>query len=84
MWSLINSSPLIGWNYNIQTGEQILKRIFLKKINFPLMKALEFITGQMIYNLAYTWILQTTTTYDYILEKRDETIQGKTLFKGRY
>ena len=48
------------------------------------MKALEFITGQMIYNLAYTWILQTTTTYDYILEKRDETIQGKTLFKGRY
>ena len=24
MWSLINSSPLIDWNYNIQTGEQIL------------------------------------------------------------
>ena len=26
------------------------------------MRALEFITGHMIYNLAYTWILLTTTT----------------------
>ena len=24
-----NSMPLIGWNYSIQTGEQILQRIFL-------------------------------------------------------
>ena len=27
------------------------------------MRALEFVTGHIIYNLAYTQILQTTTTY---------------------
>ena len=27
------------------------------------MKALEFITGHMVYNLAYTSILQTTATF---------------------
>jgi hypothetical protein len=26
------------------------------------MRALEFITGHMVYNLAYTYILQTATT----------------------
>ena len=31
-------------------------------INFPPVRALEFITGHMVYNLAYTYILQTTTT----------------------
>ena len=38
------------------------KGFFFEKINFPPTRALEFITGHMIYNLAYTLILQTTTT----------------------
>ena len=28
-----NSSALIGWNYSIQSGEQILYRIFLNKFS---------------------------------------------------
>ena len=30
-----NSMLLIGWNYSIQTGEQILYRIFFDKKNSP-------------------------------------------------
>ena len=61
----MNSSALIGWNYSIQTGEQnanLVKDFF--KINFPPMRALKFITGHVIYNLAYTYKfrLKTTTT----------------------
>ena len=55
-------STLIGWNYSIQTGEQILKRFF--KINCPPMRAVEFITGHMIYNLVYTCKFQLKTTLE--------------------
>ena len=44
MWPVINVIPLIGWNYSIQTGE----------------RALEFVTGHMVYNPAYNSILQMT------------------------
>ena len=83
MWSLINSTLSLV-EIIVFTLESKSCKGFFCKMNFPIMRALEFITSHMVYNLAYTWILQTTTTYDYILEKRDETIQGKTLFKGRY
>ena len=35
-------NPLIGWNYSIQTAKNISTNL------------LEFITGHMVYNLAYT------------------------------
>ena len=44
-------SALNGWNYRIQTGEQILKRIFFKD-KFSLMRVLKFITSHVIHNLA--------------------------------
>ena len=48
-------SALIGWNYSIQTGEQILYMIFFLQTNFPPMKALKFIIGHAIYHLAFTY-----------------------------
>ena len=42
-----------------------LVKNFFEKINFPPIRTLEFATGHMIYKLAYTSILQTTTTNDY-------------------
>ena len=50
-------SALNGWNYSVQTGEQILYRI-LFLTSFPPMRALEFITGHVIYNPAYTYKFQ--------------------------
>ena len=49
-------SAFIGCNYSIQTGD------FFLEINFPPMTALEFITGHVIYNLAYTYKFQLKTT----------------------
>jgi hypothetical protein len=37
MWPVIDLIPLIGWNYSIQTEENMLP-----------MKALEFITGHVV------------------------------------
>ena len=39
-----------------------LVKDFFEKMNFPPKRALKFFTGHMIYNLDYTYILQTTTT----------------------
>ena len=39
-----------------------LVKDFFEKMNFPPMRALKFITGHMTYDLAYTEILQMTTT----------------------
>ena len=41
MWSIINLIPLIGWKYNIQTGE-----------NNSTNESTQ--TGHMVYNPAYT------------------------------
>ena len=41
-----------------------LVKYFLLKIDFPIMRALEFITGHVIYNLAYTYKFQLKTTLD--------------------
>ena len=49
----LNSIPLIGWNYSIQTGEQIG---FFIQINFPPIRAFEFITGHVIFKLPYNQI----------------------------
>ena len=38
--------------------------MIILKTNFPLMRALEFVTGHMVYNVAYILNLQTTTTID--------------------
>ena len=51
MWPVINSIPFIGWNYSTHTGE-----------NISANESTRFITGHMVYNLAYTLILQMTTT----------------------
>ena len=52
MWPVINLIPLIGWNYRIQTRENISTnestRIY-----------------KMVYNPAYKQILQTKETYVY-------------------
>ena len=59
-------------NYNIHTGEQILYRS-LFWINFPLMRALKFITGHLIYNLAYTYKFQLKTTHIWQSNRNDLT-----------
>ena len=40
MWTVINLIPLIGWNYNIQMGENISNKESTQ-------------TGHMAYKLAY-------------------------------
>ena len=40
-----NSMPLIGWNYSIQTGEQIMQS-FLNK--FPTNESTQIIAGHVI------------------------------------
>ena len=54
-----NSSALIGWYYSIQTEDKSCK-VFFWKINFPPIRAVEFITGHVTYNPAYTFQLKTT------------------------
>ena len=51
----MNSITLIGWNY-VQRSDWTanLVKDFFWKMNFPLMKALKFVTGHLVYNLAYT------------------------------
>ena len=50
----MNLISLIGWNYSIPTGANISTNA---------ITALEFITGQVVYNLAYNQInLQTAQT----------------------
>ena len=41
---------------------QLLETGFFEKINFPPMRAFEFITGHVIYNPAYTYKFQLKTT----------------------
>ena len=85
MWPVKNSIPLIGWNYSIHTGENNSTTAgiyrwniisgdtdFFQKINVPPMRALKFITGHMIYNLAYTLILQMKETQ--ILEALNDQV----------
>ena len=51
---------------------------FLLKIDFPPMRALEFITGHVIYNPAYTYKFQLKTTIDKkVSTKFLEMILGK-------
>ena len=61
MWPVINSILSL-----VEITAFILKskscKGFFWKINFPPMRALEFITGHVTYNLAYTKILQTIAT----------------------
>ena len=61
MWLVINLSALIG-------GKLLLKKNPLQDLLSSLNAEIStnestgFITGHMVYNLAYTQILQTTTT----------------------
>ena len=55
--------PLIGWNYSIQTWEQIVKRNSFWKIIFPPMRALKFITVHVILKLLYNQIYKLKTTF---------------------
>ena len=61
------NSLLIGWS----TGEQILYRIFLQ-INFPPMRALEFITGHVISKLRYSQIYQLKITKQSVDKHEDK------------
>ena len=45
MWPVINWIPLIGWNYNIQTGEDISTNESTQIYNW---------SSHMVYNPAYT------------------------------
>ena len=74
----MNLIPLInGWKYSIHTGENIstnrLSRLIPRstmsqnivergQIIYRSMRTLEFITGRVVYNPAYNWILQLKAT----------------------
>ena len=58
-----NSTDLIGWNYSLLDWRANLAKHFFKKINYPPMRALEIITGHVIYNLTYTYKFQLKTTF---------------------
>ena len=48
------------------------------------MRALKFITGHMVYNLAYTWILQTTATIALLFCKPYAWINLKLRLEKKY
>ena len=54
-------SAFIGSNSDWRAN---LVKDFLFKINFPPMRALEFITSHVIYNQAYTYKFQLKTTIE--------------------
>ena len=63
MWPVINSSALVGGKFiSSKNPEQEL----LSSLNVVIStnESTWFITGHMVYNLAYIEILQTTTTHD--------------------
>ena len=58
MWPVINLSALVDGIFSFKKS---FARFALKS-EFQPMRVIEFITGHMVYNLAYTEILQTTAT----------------------
>ena len=61
MWPVKNSSALIGGKFIFQKNPL---QDLLSSLNAEIStnESTGFITGHMVYNLAYTQILQTTTT----------------------
>ena len=62
MWSVKNSSALIGGKF-IFTKNPLQDLLSSVNAVISTNERIEFITGHITYNPAYTWILQTTTTF---------------------